>query len=867
MKKIYQFLAAAALLLSPVGAGTAFGQTCDGISWAAGIPFEVPSGTTSYTPYVTYSLLNNYAIVTGITTEINEVVIPSKITYGGKTYTVGGIADGAFNTILGKKITKITLPSTIETIGKRAFRESKLKTITLPSSLTKICDYAFYDCDGLTSITIPSKVSYIGVSAFDDCDYITSFSFASSSSSITYGNYAFYYMGSQSTDGISLKLPSYGTLGEHVLGGCKLKSLELGYSAIPASTFTLSSNAQSLNVKNFLTSFTTKATSIPDNLCVGYTKLTSVTIDNAATIGASAFKGCTGITSITIPSTAKTIGESAFSGCTSLATINSNCTYATFGNDAFKDIPTTAKVQATATYYMTNSFSNTDANPASITKKIYTTAGSQYYTIDASNYSITKVGQNALSYVGGITSIALPKTVTSIGFCSMYGMPNLTTVTLSSEATNGSISMGAYAFYKCSSLSTIENSSKFKNLGLYCLAYSGITSFDCSSLTNIPNGAFCSSSITSLSNTANIQTIDSIAFLSCTNLKNTFSSASSLQTIGSMAFKECTSLEDLNFCNNLSLIKMEAFNGCTGITKVYIPTSLKEIGKTAFGGCSKVEKIVVGDIAKYCNVDCKSSWAAPGYCSTNKWDLYTGGGTSSTTKVTKLSIPKTADNYIYTYLFANCKSITEIEVAEGITQINTEAFYNCINVTKVTLPSTLKTVKDYTFQNLKSLTSLTCNATTPPSASDYTFSGITYANVTLSVPADKAAAYKAATGWKNFSAKTLSYCDPVTIGTKEGKLVFKCNTTGATIKYYIKPYYYETTVRNGGTISSTGETTVSQTPYYTIEAWAEKSGNQASAHTTANVNLGTSTVAGDANGDGVANIADVTYVVSKVLKK
>ena len=57
--------------------------------------------------------------------------------------------------------------------------------------------------------------------------------------------------------------------------------------------------------------------------------LTSVTIGNGVTsIGYSAFEGCTGLTSVTIPDSVTSIGNGAFYGCTGLTSIAFNGTIA-----------------------------------------------------------------------------------------------------------------------------------------------------------------------------------------------------------------------------------------------------------------------------------------------------------------------------------------------------------------------------------------------------------------------------------------------------------------------------------------------------------------------------------------------------------
>ena len=64
-------------------------------------------------------------------------------------------------------------------------------------------------------------------------------------------------------------------------------------------------------------------TSIGTSAFSGCSSLTSITIPSFVTsIGGSAFYNCSGLTSITIPSSVTSIGNNAFDGCSSLTAIN-----------------------------------------------------------------------------------------------------------------------------------------------------------------------------------------------------------------------------------------------------------------------------------------------------------------------------------------------------------------------------------------------------------------------------------------------------------------------------------------------------------------------------------------------------------------
>ena len=75
--------------------------------------------------------------------------IPGYVKYNGKSYKVTKIADKAF------------------------YKNTKLKTVTIPSTVTEIGNKAFYGCRKLTKVTIPKNVKVIGSKAFYGCKKIT----------------------------------------------------------------------------------------------------------------------------------------------------------------------------------------------------------------------------------------------------------------------------------------------------------------------------------------------------------------------------------------------------------------------------------------------------------------------------------------------------------------------------------------------------------------------------------------------------------------------------------------------------------------------------------------------------------------------
>ena len=101
--------------------------------------------------------------------------------------------DGAEKILVGYNGTEtaLTLPSYVTEINKYAFYNFKsLTSVVIGDSVTTIGYKAFYSCSALTSVVIGNSVTTIGVSAFEDCSSLTSVVIGDS---VTYiGYYAFY---------------------------------------------------------------------------------------------------------------------------------------------------------------------------------------------------------------------------------------------------------------------------------------------------------------------------------------------------------------------------------------------------------------------------------------------------------------------------------------------------------------------------------------------------------------------------------------------------------------------------------------------------------------------------------------------------
>ena len=167
------------------------------------------------------------------------------------------------------------------------------------------------------------------------------------------------------------------------------------------------------------------------------------------TLGASSFKGCSGLTSITIPSSVTSLGESCFSNCSGLTSITIPSSVTSLGDYCFYFCSglTSITIPSSVTSLGDHCFCGCSRLPS--------------ITIPS---SVTSLGDHCFSYCDGLTSITIPSSVTSLGvYCFSY-CDGLTSITIPSSVT----SLGDHCFDGCSGLTSITIPSSVTSLGGYC---------------------------------------------------------------------------------------------------------------------------------------------------------------------------------------------------------------------------------------------------------------------------------------------------------------------------------------------------------------------------------------------------------------
>ncbi|MBO7310385.1 MAG: leucine-rich repeat protein, partial [Clostridia bacterium] len=339
-------------------------------------------------------------------------------------------------------------------IGEFAFHAcSELKSVKMPSGLTKISNHAFFGCSQLASVDIPQNVTFVGAFAFRDC------------ASLTRVN-----MGDKVT-----------SIGTSAFENCRA-----------LTTVRLSSALTSVSDATFSNCFALESIIMPDTVTsVGNSAfsmckiMSSIRISkNLRTIGEYAFFGCEGITKMDMPDTVADIGISAFLG------FELNYNFTEHNNGLYIG-------NAQNPYVILYDVANIDATSFSIpagTKAIYYSAFGKCTKMTSIAFeegsSITNIGYRAFSACEALTAFEIPETVTNIGYRAFSGCMALREIEIPANVT----SIGDSAFEGCINLANLRfaSGSKLKTIGcsafMVCRSLSGVTIPE--SVTSIGNFAF-----------------------------------------------------------------------------------------------------------------------------------------------------------------------------------------------------------------------------------------------------------------------------------------------------------------------------------------------------------------------------------------
>ena len=460
--------------------------------------------------------------------EITKVEIKSGVT---------SIADWAFYQC--SKLTTVSIADTVQTIGMQAFVGTKISTVTIPDSVTKIKSYAFattpivtvrvpngvieanafWNCGNIKQVILGVGVTSIGKDAFAGCSGLAAHGYTTFEGDSKQWN----TLKANIASGNDNLLQNVG-----YKSGCGVNGDNLNWK-VEGTTLTITGSG---DMKGF------PVYNAPGHpLCMPWyaykDTITKIVLEEGVTsIGQSAFREFTALTSVTIPKSIKSIGFACFADSTSLQEVDLNCDY--IGESAFircknlKKVTIGSNVKASGV----SAFEDCTAIEEVHVKDLKSWCG-----IDFGGFLSTpmRASQKAKLMVDGkeVTTLTIPEGVTAISDYAFEFFPGITKVELPSSLKK----VGDYAFYSDTNLTAVDMKE-------------GVTSIGAAALTS-------------------------------TKLR-TFTMPTTVEYIGSYAFAYAP-LSSLRITKGD--VGDKAFIGCGELIRVDVGKEVKSIGKQAFNNC------------------------------------------------------------------------------------------------------------------------------------------------------------------------------------------------------------------------------------------------------------------------------------------
>ena len=553
------------------------------------------------------------------------------------------------------------------------------------------------------NVTIPSSVTYngvtyivreIGFQSFMDCYHMTSISLPNSVTTI--GSYAFQYCAKLN----SITLPSgVKTIGSQAFDGCTQLSKVIVLSETPPTMNSNSFSNYNITLKVPETALNSYQTTWPWNQFSNIQPIYKKKTINVAVAG-------------TLPNLIPEDEKYLIEELTLTGEINGTdlgfLREMAGKKDTYDDIDNLTD-RMTLDKFL--NYENEDTGGKLVVldlSGVNITSGGAYITVWLGMFS---ADHNCDNYTA--QSNEIPKYV-------FYGCKRLSSITLPKSVT----SIGQFAFSGCSGLTSIVS---LNNIPPTCTQdYDGsCTQFDSVDKTNctvwVPRGRV--NAYRAANGWKDFQDIREINDQTCgDNVFWSYVEATKTLTIsgtGAMTNYSSNNRPWNSYISSIQNVIIEsgvtsigdlAFYGCSGLTSVTIPNTVTSIGDLAFDGCSGLTSVI---------------------------------------------IPNSVTN-IGESAFGGCVGLTSITIPNSVTSIGEEVFSSCSGLTSITIPKSVTSIETWAFSYCRSLTSIISLNNTPPTCvvnyGNYTqFYSVDKTNCIVWVPKGSANAYREADGWKDFN--------------------------------------------------------------------------------------------------------------------
>lgn len=645
--------------------------------------------------------------------------------------------------------------STVEAIGYAAFSDcTSLETVEIKGEnrrISYIGDNSFEGCSSLRSVTIRPFLESVGMDLFSSCSGLEELSLrnyqysetgpAGEPSVLPALDYLFDYGGYMGDFGLrtlnigsmdcipdyfcrdfaSLERVAIGELRSPVIGesafeGCtELQTVEIpavtevryrafaqsGLKSFDASKLELMGEEAFSGSDISSVSFGANDTlaEIPPYAFGSCGYLVAMTLpESVETIRYGAFSDCGELLDIGLPAGLKRIEESAFAWCFSLRALEIPAGIEYLGYGMLENCRGLSSLTMPFLGYSKDS-------PAPLSEFFGgSTTGLRTVALTAE----TVLADSAFSGCSNLYSVSLPDTLKEIGFYAFGGCSSLVSLYVPDSVQE----IGYSAFSHCTSLESVD------------LPFLGVNAQKSCTMAELFGGGGYHESINVVSpelRSVRVRTGQDIpegAFYQCEGLE-TIIYDQSIRTIGESAFYGCRSLTSFTLPEGAETIGAGAFGQCYRLYEVKNNSSLNiQAGSEANGGIGKYALAVYGANEEMPAREVQDGWTFAkirgvrylvGYPQRTSLSLPSGQSYRvapylfyNDDEIGNLSSTGSADG-IEEYAFAQCYSLTQVTLSEGISSIGEGAFSTCDMLLEVTLPASLAEIGEDAFLGCRHL--------------------------------------------------------------------------------------------------------------------------------------------------------------------